>query len=335
MAISDRAKVEYEAGQNEQAWEDMTDSGDHLVFSSTFSPWSMKAGFEATVAPFGVITGCKIIPAVSGTNDLVDVQAGTLYMPGTAGADGNTGITTMAATTDLSISRATPSDTHIIVSVTVNASGAFAAVAGTDGTAFSTTRGAAGGPPLIPVDSVEIGQIRFDSNSSAAVAESEILQIVGNTQERYDFPAWTESASSGEATFNSELPLIHTGGVAKKVGVKGFTPIFAELPRAFDFVPADQQHSTGSRQVYNDTLGTRSSSLGQGSFSFLAIDGVTDSYIALKNETLWHRFYQDRNKAPYILTNGKIGISRSYPVDDHVEVSVTLSAEEQSAEFAS
>ena len=38
---------------------------------------------------------------------------------------------------------------------------------------------------------------------------------------------------------------------------------------------------------------------------------MSDGLVQLKNETLWFKFYPDRYKTPYLLTQGKLGISRS------------------------
>jgi len=42
-----------------------------------------------------------------------------------------------------------------------------------------------------------------------------------------------------------------------------------------------------------------------------------------------------RTKAAYILTQGKVGLKRSFPVADQIQAAVTLSAESQSVEFGS
>jgi hypothetical protein len=44
--------------------------------------------------------------------------------------------------------------------------------------------------------------------------------------------------------------------------------------------------------------------------------------------------FPDENKSPYVLTQGKIGIKRSFPVNDQIQAAVTVSAEEASVEFS-
>ena len=329
MAITSNPKLEYESGQAFHAFEAMTDSGDATTFEASFAPWSGRSGFEATVLPFGLATG-GAIPPDTGTNNSVAVAALTAYMPGTAAADAD-GLATVASGT-VSVTRASV-DTHIINSITVNASGAFAAVQGSEGTAFSETRGAAGGPPLIPVDAVEIGQVRLATAAAAEVSSTEIFQVVGTHQERYDSPVWSTDPTNGEIEFASALPKIHTGDVPKQVHVRGYTPIFAELPRVSDFVPADESNSVNSTQIYGGTLGSVSSSLGQGSFTHYGNDGITDPIIKLKGERLWFKWFQDRNKLAHQLTQGIVGVSRTYPAGDHVNISVTISAEQPSQDL--
>lgn len=328
MAITSNPLLQYESGQAYHPFEAMTDSGDAMTFESSFAPWSGRSGFEPLVLPFGLATGGAITPDTG--NDSVAYAALSAYMPGTAGADSD-GLVTAASGT-VSVTRASV-DTHIINSITLTAAGTVAAVQGDEGTAFSETRGAAGGPPLIAVDSVELGQVRLSAAASAVVVSSEIFQVVGAHQERYDSPVWTEDSTSGEITFASDLPKIHVGDLPKQVHVRGYTPIFAELPRCSDFVPADESNSVNSTEIYGGTLGSVSKSLGQASFTHYGKDGHTDAPIKLKGERLWVKWHQDRNRLPYSLTQGIIGVSRTYPAGDHVNIPVTVSAEQPTQDF--
>lgn len=329
MALTNNPLLQYESGQAFNDWEEMSDAGDATVFDATFAPWSGRSGFEAEVRPFGLATGGQI--ASGSGNDNVSVAALTAYMATTAGADSD-GLVVVSAG-DVAVTRAV-TDTHIVNSITVDASGALAAVQGSEGTSFSETRGAAGGPPLIPVDSVEIGQVRLSSQSAAPVNDTEIFQVVGTHQERYDQPVWQTDPAEGQITFASALPKIHTGSVPKKVMVTGYTPIFAEMPRVSDFVPADESNSVQSTQIYGGTLGSVSSTLQQASFTHYGNDGITDPIIGLKGDRLWFKWFQDRNKAPFSLTQGIVGIGRTYPAGDHVNIAVTISAEQATQDYA-
>ena len=229
----------------------------------------------------------------------------------------------------------------------MTSAGAIAVVTGTDGAAFSETRGAAGGPPLVPVDSVELFQVRLNANAAAAIAATEIFQTIGTHTERYDYPVWetsnigqgsnaaTAAARTAHVKMASALPLVHTGPIAKKVYVRYYTPILADISRSLNFVPVETSHSVSSSQYYGGTIASRSSSLGQGGFTALLDDGVADNLVAQKNQVLTFKFFPDRTKAPYVLTQGSLGITRSYPVDNQIQLTATISAELSSAEFTS
>jgi hypothetical protein len=324
MATAENAKLQYEAGQNSVAMTLLTNSGDETSFTSAASLWSGRSGFAPVVRPNGVLTGFGITTHAS--NNTVTVAAGTLNLNGVVTSVGaGTGVATRPTT---AVSK--------VNSVTINTSGAIAVVAGTDGstTAFVETRGAAGGPPLIPVDSVEIGQVRFTSNTAGVVASSEIFVVVGLHRERADFPLYDIEYGSGAVTFLEALPEIHTGTLPKRVYASYASPIFADVALASDFVPPETTHSVTSTQVYGTTLGSTSSTLGQGSFTAYLSNGVSDALVTLKNETLWFKFYPDRYATPYLLCQGKLGIARTFPAGDTLQAACTISASAAATEVA-
>jgi len=313
MSTSENAKLQYEGGQNATAMTLLTDSGDHTTFESAATLWSRKSGSAPVVRPNGLLTGGVVTPDASAVNDVVDVAALTCYLAG---------VLTSVGAGELTISRGVTTDICMITSLTVTSGGALAAVAGTDSTAFSETRGAAGGPPFIAVGSIEIGQVRVSSVSAAVVASSEIFQVIGTHQERSDLfeinygpviTAGVETKAGGSVTLLSALPLSHTGSVAKRVYASYSSPAFTDVSLASDFVPAETSHSVSSVQVYGNVLGSSSSSLGQGSFTCYLQDGISDPILKLKNEFLWFKFFSDRTQSAYTLTNGKFGIVRAFP----------------------
>lgn len=337
MSTSATAKTEFESGQSAVAYTLMTDSGDHAVHTVTGGTiYSSKTGFEASIRPNGIVTGRNIL-STHASNDTVTVAAFTAY---------SLGVEQSVVATTAVITRPA-SGQYNINSVTMTSSGTITVVTGTDGGAFSATRAVAGGPPEIPVDSVEIGQVKFDDDTSAVVASTEIFQAVGTHTERFDFPTWSVNpVGQGDSAtvtakknayieFASALPAIHTSAAYKRVYISYSAPIFAELSRTLDFVPAENSHSVTSTQFYNGTVGSVSSSLGQGGFSALMTDNVTDALVSNKDQNLTIRFYPDRNKTAYILTQGKIGLSRTFPVAGQNQADVTISAENSSAEFTS
>ncbi len=321
------ARLQHEAGQTLYPMEEFADSGDQLIYAGTPTIFSQKSGFTPDVKPNGLDTGGLITPEAGLTNDQVDVAASSVYLAGI-----QTAVSAAAAT---ACTRATTADYFLTNSITVNAGGSVAVVAGTEGAAQSETRGAAGGPPLIPIDSVEIGQVRLEGNAAAPVVATDIFEVVGQHQERYDFPVWMENIAEAKIVFQTALPKIHTGVVTKKVFVKSFQPIFVDVPLASDFVPPEITHSVGSTQVYQNTIGSVSKSLGSGGFTAFLKDGITDTIVKEADETIWFKFWPDKNKTPYMLSNGKLGLGRTFPAGDSIQSACTISSQEAATGKAS
>ena len=322
MATAENAKLQYEAGQNSAAMAALTDSGDRTTFTSASTLWSGRSGFAPVVRPNGILTGFAV--TTNASNNVVTVAAGTLNLNGV--------VTSVGAGT-ATITRPSTAVSKVC-SIIINSGGSIAVTAGADGstTAFSETRGANGGPPLIAVDAVEIAQVRVTSNTAAVIASTEIFQVVGLHRERADFPLYTINYGAGTVTMLDAIPANHTGPTAKKVFASYAAPIFADVALASDFVPAETSHSVTSTQVYGTTLGSTSSTLGQGSFTAYLNDGVSDALVTLKNQTLWFKFYPDRYQAPYILQQGKLGITRTFPAGDTLQAACTISASQASTE---
>lgn len=303
--------VRYEAGQTPFPFEAMVDGGNATTFEASFAPVSNAAGFEPVVAPYGLLTGGAV--TATGTNNQVAVAALTASMAGATGADAN-GVVVVAGG-NLTVPRPATSVAKV-VSITVDATGALAAVAGTDGASatFSETRGAAGGPPFIPVGSIEIGQVRLTSNTAAVVAAGEIYAVPGLHVELASYPVYSLDYARGEVTFAVDLPKIHTGSVPKKVYIKGATPLFAPIAQTSDWVPAESTYSINSTETYDGPVGSASSSLGQATFTAVLKDGITDAFLGQKGKNLWFEFRPDRDKTlPKQLTQGILGVSRTFP----------------------
>lgn len=337
MATLTNAGVYYESGQSQQVFTAMTDAGAHIVYTLTNKPWSQVAGYEYTVKPYGLATGGVVTPAAG--NDKVDVAALTAYMAAATGASATTGLLTVTATTDIACARGSASNTHIVNAITITTGGAIAAVSGTATTAFSATRGANGGPPAIPLGSIEIAHVSFTSTAAAVIASSEVSQIVGTSQERYDYPVWSENPIEGKITFAAAVPVIHgtatgTATATKLVYARVATPVFAEISRARDWVPAETSNSVNSEQYYDGAVGSFASSLGQASFTISLNDGVTDALLAKKGSNLLFKFLPDKNKAPYQITQGVLGVSRTFGVGANPAATVTVSASQASVDFA-
>lgn len=325
---NENSKLEYESGVTPTAMSALTDSGDRKTFTSGASLFSETSGNSPVIKPDGLLTGGVASAAVSGTDNLIDVAALSCNLAGVE--------TLVSAGLDTAVVRAA-TDVASVSSITITSAGAIAVVIGVDSadTTIVETRGAAGGPPLIPVGSIEIAQVRTTSNAAGPITSGEIFQTIGTHLEKSDFPVYGVDNYSGQITFNTTLPDIHTGNVAKGVFASYAEPIFTEQNYANDFVPSETSHSVSSEQVYGATVGSSSSSLGQGAFTAILSNGITDNIISLKNENLFFRYYQDKYKAPHILTQGKLGIGRTFGAADNPKVSCTISSNVESTERAS
>jgi hypothetical protein len=302
--------VRYEAGQTAYPFESLT--GDGTTFEASFAPWSNVSGAEPVVGPYGLLTGGAI--TATATDNQVSVAGLTAMMPGATGANASTGVLSVSTGTVLA-SRGLTTDTHRITSITVTSAGALAAVAGVDGTAFSETRGADGGPPFIPAGSIEIGQVRLTSITDAPVAAGEIFTVPGLHVERSDYPVYEIDYATGSVVFAEALPMIHDGGAATKlVYARGSTPLFSPAMYCSDWVPAEASYSVSSVDTYDGPVGSSSSSLGQGSFTAQLKDGITDKILEQAGRELWIEFRPDRDKTvPKMLTQGILGVSRTFP----------------------
>jgi len=341
MPTSENAKLMYEAGQDFTDFTTLSDDGDHKQFNSDVNFWSMKSGKEPEVYPNGLVSGCEITPAASGTNNLVDIAAGYAYIAGVLMA--------ISAAADETIARPAGSgDDCKINSVTINVSGAIAIVAGADHTDLATTRGADGGPEWIPTTSIEIGQVKYTSDTAGAVLASEIYQVPNTHCEFSTYPVFNKYPIRVEnqvvdyagITFNSALPLIHSDDAGattagKLVYAKFYEPQMAEAADSENFVPPKNSHSVSSKQVYGRTIGSSSSSLGQGGFTKYSADGITDNLLKLEDEILLFKFFQHTLKSPYIVCQGKLGIAYSFPAGDSISNGCTISADLKGENVAS
>ena len=218
---------------------------------------------------------------------------------------------------------------------------------------FSTERGAAGGPPLIPVDAVEIGQVRFSATASAVIASDEIYQDIGNHAEYADYPipeifnigkgsyAAASAEKNANVKFNEALPLSHTAGVPKRTYIKYYTPSFTTLPRTTDFKSANLGISKSSVSIYEGSgvsgaIGSmKADSVGDVSFTVYTKDNVTDEILREEGEIVTVKFFPDANKTPYILSQGMLGVEPEFPSNAPNALSVTVYCETPSVRYSS
>lgn len=332
MPSAGNAIIYYEAGQSLVPMTALTDSGDKKIFNSADELWSDKGGYSPDIKPNGVLTGLVVSPAVSGTNDLVDVSGGALNLNGV--------VTPVAAGTDKSCLRGLTTDICRINSITITSAGAIAVVSGADHTAFSEVRGANGGPPWIPTGSVELAQVRLGALAAAAVLATEIKAIPNTHREQATFPTYeiefgrVASGVMGVAgvTFSSAPMASHSDDTGttikcKKVYAQYYKPELTAIPKSSDFKRPANSKSVSSTQIYGGAVGAVSSSLGQGGFKAYLTDGVSDGLLGEEGNKLWFKFKPDRLKTPYVITQGYLGVVEQYPAGSSIMADCTISAE--------
>lgn len=325
---NENSLLKYESGVTPTAMSALTDSGDRTCFTSDASLFSESSGNAPDIRPDGLLTGGAVIPGVSASDDVVDVASLTCYLAGV-----NTSVT---ASADESITRPASAVAKTL-SIQITSAGAISIVAGTDAadTTFLETRGTDPGEiPYILVGSIEIAQVRLLSDTSAPITSAEIFQTIGTHLEKSDFPVYTADNALAQVDFDVALPASHTGDLAKGVFASYADPIFTEQPFANDFVPSETSFSVSSEQVYGAVVGSSSSSLGQGAFTAILTNGITDNIISRKGENLWFQYFQDKNKLPHIFTQGKLGVTRSFGASDNPKVACTISSAVESVERA-
>lgn len=346
MAQASDAQIWYESGQTMTDYEAATDSGDQTVYTTSGTVFSMKSGYEVDIRPNGIVTGTNLVTP-NAANDTIDVAAFTMYGAGSL-------VSVSASTGTLTITRDGALD-YIINSVVCTEAGVLSVITGDPhASAFSTVRGDAGGPPSLPLASIEVAQIKTTSKTAAAVLDTEIFQSPeGGTQERHDYPIY-EVYPLGHGNqaddldkinayfeFAQALPVSHgatateAATAAKKVYIKFYEPIFSLIGYSDSFVPADETASISSKQIYRRTIASTTTTLTEGSFNAYLEDGISDNLAKLRGEYLSFKFLPDENKTPYSLTQGYMNFALSYPVDDEITAAVTISAREKTVGFDS
>jgi hypothetical protein len=349
MATLVNQEVSYESTSVAVAFATMTPDSVRTVFTSATRPWSgnvVTPGVEPyVVAPYGLMTGGEVTPGAVAGN--VAVAAATAMMPGVTGHNANTGVVNVNADTALTITLNTTEATpYRIDSVTVDNTGTYALVSGAmHASAFTESRGVAGGPPSIPLGSIEVAQIRrnfWHGSVNRAVTAAEIFAVPGTHQERYDFPVWSQDPIRGQITFAAALPLIHgaTANVAPTAGklvyARYATPLYAPIPRCRDWVPAETSNSTSSEAYYdNVNIGSFSSSIGQASFTASLSDGITDTLLSKVGANLLFRFKPDKNRAANQVTQGVLAVTRTFGVGAAASGDFTISPSQASVDFPS
>jgi hypothetical protein len=320
------AKLQVEQGFVFWDFEKGTDSGDQkkFTYSGTLKLFSLKKGQAPVVRPDGARSGLVITPALAGGNNNVDVAAGAAFVGGKDLA--------ISAATNLAMTRTAAGGTFQITSVVIDNAGVISAVGGTEGSAFSLTRGAAGGPPYVPVDKIEIGQVKLTSNTDAPILASEIDQ---NVMERYDIPSFVTVPEEAAIRMLTALDKRHTADVTKGIWVKHYEPVFNDIPEASNWKPVGVKADSKSGRTYDGVFSIGSKGLGEGSFDVLLKGENGEILSSVVNDTRWFRFYPDKFRTDHHLVCGDLTYDREYPPDNVMKASCKVNGVVAAIEKAS
>lgn len=161
----------------------------------------------------GVSGAPQIIPAVSGTNNKIDVASFPFYKD-------NGTVQSSTSATDLTVTRPATGKFNWNLAIVTLSSGVVTVVTGTDGDAYSDVFGAAGGPPLVATTAVIVGAVKLSSDVAAPITYADITYQFSTgalIQERSDFPNFTTLYMEGGILLNEALIAAHTGPVPRGV----------------------------------------------------------------------------------------------------------------------
>ena len=316
--IAEDARLQVEHGYVLHDFEKGTDNGDHIKYKYTHTVklFSFLKNQAPIIRPDGVKTGLKVKPAVAAGNNNVDIEAGTAFI---AGVD-----VAINAATNLACTRTAGGVTYQITSIIVDSAGSITAIGGTEGASFSTVRGAAGGPPYITVDKIEIAQVKFTSNTDAVVLASEIDQ---NVMERYDIPSYNIVEHDADLLQSiikmlTALDTRHTGDVTKGIWVKHYEPVMNDIPGVSNWKPPEIKGKIQRNTTYDGISAVARTDIGDGGFE-VELKGEAGEIMAqIVSGARWLRFYPDKFKADNHICLGFLDWDRDYPPDNMIKAKV-------------
>jgi len=320
-------KLEMEAGGTYYTYEAMTKQADTQHYEVTagrlFSNAEDVNGVDQryTVAIDGLKSGCAIIPAVSGSNDVIDVGAGVVVIAGVE--------VIVAEDTDVAVARG--GSACIKYSIMADSSGVVTAEAGTTHTSLSTTRATNGGPPLVTVGKVEIGQVWYTSLTPAVVAATAIKIVPEQHRELSYYPGWfyipPVTNDDQKIEVGVALMLNHTGPLSRVVYAEYYNPVFIKLDDVSEVKPPRKTYTATEENTYDAARKVSNESLGDGSFKIL-MDERTNSLIKqAEGDVRWFRWYADKTKDDYVLFQGRVQMSDEYPVKGIMQATITVITE--------
>lgn len=326
------AEIYMETGKTPLGLQLLEDMGDRRTFGLAAAElWAAMALED--VRANGIIAGVNMgTPAASGLVDACDVAAVVAMLLGVS--------TPVAADSDIIITRPLTAVAKVN-SFTVTDAGVIAVVAGLDSlsAAFSLVRGAPGGPPLIPVDAIELFQVKVTDDSPSVIT---LAQIVHTTEfaETFQINAIGLGDHSKIATrrrahvyFGRELPLIHTGPATRRVYAEISEPQKTLVAKTKDFKGAEKTASASTSQFYDEVENDVTYGLGTAGFNTKLVNGVSDMILASRGENRTFWFYPDKDKTDHTLTQGVVTVARTWDVSGSTMGAVAIVAQRETVEI--
>lgn len=280
---------------------------------------------DRSVRPDGHISGGSA--SSNGTNDEVDVTASAVYIGGAR--------VTSSAVSGLSIAR--PSvDTHIKYAICVNSSGVVSAEAGSEGTSFSDTRGAAGGYPLVPAGMTQICGVQYSSQTPALVLAAEIDETpIGEDglggRILYDYPNFElvlhpdfdAGIDYAHVKYSFAPATLYADADGARCYVTYSTPSFSEIGLTNDLVLPEETVSGNSTTVYRKVL--KSVSRDQNDFTLTIMgDDIVNDMAPFRGKDVWFKaVFDPLIPTKYALFAASVGVATSIPSDDNTTYSLT------------
>lgn len=308
-------KLQMEVGGTYYAYESMTkqtdDTKDYEVTAGRlFSRSEDTNGVDMTydIAMDGVLSGCELKIAAAGTADIIDVRPGTVQIAGVE--------VTCAGATSLAVARG--GSACIKYSILCSNAGVVTALAGTTHASLSDTRAATGGPPLVTVGYVELGQVWYSSLTPAVVAVTELHMNPEQHTELAYYPGWKYVKPTGsddqKIELTAALMLNHTGPASRLLYAQYYNPVFATLSQISDMKPPRTSYSGTEQKTYDGTEKvTDNESLSDGSFKILLTHEANQLIKKAHGQVRWFKWFPNKTKTDYQLFCGRVVLVDEYP----------------------
>jgi hypothetical protein len=308
----------------------------YKYFKSDSEYFSALTKYKPQVRIDGIKNGCVLY--VGDDANEISVTAGAFYLKGEE--------YDLTAADIADVPRPNVIGEVRVTAITVDENLVLTKTSGLQGVA-STTRGAAGAKPYLPLDQVLLGYITSTYSSVSAGAVYTATDIDTDSAEYANLPG-TEvilhdgldvkdnpyGCDLGTIKLSSALPQIHnslddatgatgTNGV-RNVYCRYWSPIFEEIPDCYD-AAVNKGISELAAQSYQDTyedkvVGTPNWS---GSFNFYW-DSVRDLMFLAENEKRLYKIYQDVDVVDYFVGAAIMTANRSIPKDAVCDGTATL-----------